>query len=90
MTTEKIDLGERYEGGIAYEGIEEAIGIEMARHNSRAHEIGIETPAGQQHLESMAALAEVRHHLSPNNLEMLLVVDLMLKGGASDRESSAA
>lgn len=90
MTTEKISLGEGYEGSIAYEGVEEALGIEMARHNSRAHEIGLETPTGRLHLESMAALAEVRRHLSPNNPELLLVVDLMLKSGVSDRETTAA
>lgn len=77
--------GEVFDRGIAYEGLRESINNEMARHNAIAAKHGHDTEPGRQHLESMAALAEVRRHLSPDNTELLLVVELMLKSARSDR-----
>lgn len=88
--SEKILLGSEFAAGIEYEGIRESINNEMARHNSLAYRLGVETAEGRLHLEAMDALEEVRRYLEPDDVEALRLVSLMLKGSQADHPAGEA
>lgn len=89
MEPEHETYGKSFDAGIAYEVLRETINNEMARHNTLANELGLDSDEGRRHDESMALLAEVRRRLDPHDANLLEVVSLLLKSDESDRGAAS-
>jgi hypothetical protein len=78
--------------GVRYEVFRESINYEIAYHSGQLHQLGKDTPRGQEHFESMKALAELRNTVSPNDdatMEAVFVTLRAARVGRSDNVPKA-